>query len=147
MKDNIYSRRQFISKYLSAGTMFFGGAFMFISMKAAAKNKGLKHGSPDQQVPKNASKGKAKPKVPAKAKQADAPDPCDDYTGVSAEDLAKRKKLAYVNKSPIPDSHCGNCALHLPPADGKTCGGCMLFKGPVRTTGYCTYWAPIANNN
>ena len=71
--------------------------------------------------------------------------PCDDLTGVSADEVAKRKKLAYVNKTPIPDSHCSNCALYLPPAKDKPCGGCMLFKGPVRAEGYCAYWAPVNN--
>jgi len=67
---------------------------------------------------------------------------CKDLSGVSKEDLAIREKLAYVNESPIPESQCANCNLYLPPSNGKKCGGCMLFKGPVEANGYCTYWAP-----
>lgn len=68
---------------------------------------------------------------------------CDDLSDVSASEIEKRNKLAYVNESPIPDSRCGNCSLYIPPATENACGGCMLFKGPVRAEGYCTYWVPI----
>jgi hypothetical protein len=67
---------------------------------------------------------------------------CDDLKGVSENDLALRKKLGYVEKSPIADNQCLNCNLFLPPKEGQNCGGCMLFKGPVFTDAYCTYWAP-----
>ncbi|WP_338868905.1 high-potential iron-sulfur protein [Spirosoma sp. SC4-14] len=76
---------------------------------------------------------------------ATAIDPCTDFSGVSETDLKTRKKLGYVDQSPRPESKCGNCNLWLPPKAGKACGGCMLFKGPVHTTGYCTYWAPQSN--
>lgn len=69
-------------------------------------------------------------------------DPCDDLTGISEYDIALRGKLAYVKESPIEESRCNNCNLYLPPGEGKDCGGCMLFKGPVHPGGYCTYWAP-----
>ncbi|WP_316812720.1 high-potential iron-sulfur protein [Pedobacter heparinus] len=121
MKDKTCSRRKFISKSLYLGSMFFGGALL-LGSGAIANDKT----TPDQD-PKQVKK-----------------DPCDDMTGVSPAELAKRKKLAYVNKSPIEDSHCSNCALYLHPAKGKACGGCVLFKGPVRPTGYCAYWAPIS---
>jgi len=71
-------------------------------------------------------------------------DPCNDFSGVSENDLKTRKKLGYVNQSPRPESKCGNCNLWLPPKEGKACGNCLLFKGPVYTTGYCTYWAPLS---
>ncbi|OIN60863.1 high-potential iron-sulfur protein [Arsenicibacter rosenii] len=69
-------------------------------------------------------------------------DYCSDFSEVPENDLKTRKKLGYVDQSPMAESKCGNCNLWLPPKDGKPCGGCMLFKGPVRTEGYCTYWAP-----
>lgn len=144
MKDNIYSRRKFISKYLTAGALF-SGALTFISIKALAQTKP----KPKTQTPKKTTKTSAHPaaKKTTAAKPA-AVDPCDDYTGVSASDLDKRRKMAYVTQSPIPDSHCENCALHLPAAESKKeCLGCMLFKGPVRPTGYCTYWAAIPAAN
>ena len=67
---------------------------------------------------------------------------CDDLNGVSETDLALRKKLGYVEKSPIADNQCQNCNLFLPPKEEQKCGGCMLFKGPVFNDAYCTYWAP-----
>ncbi|MFC5411807.1 high-potential iron-sulfur protein [Larkinella bovis] len=71
-----------------------------------------------------------------------AANPCEDYSGVSAEDIKKRTELGYVTQSPIPDKLCSSCNLWLPPAPGKECGGCMLFKGPVYASAHCTYWAP-----
>ena len=67
---------------------------------------------------------------------------CDDLTNVSENDIALRQKFAYVNESPIPDNQCNNCNLYLPPKVDEKCGACMLFKGPVFASGYCTYWAP-----
>ena len=69
-------------------------------------------------------------------------DPCSDLSGVSENDLELRTKFAYVKESPIVDNQCSNCNLYLPPKEGGACGGCLLFKGPVYPSGYCTYWAP-----
>ena len=69
-------------------------------------------------------------------------DPCSDLSGVSDNDLDLRKKFAYVKESPVADNQCNNCNLYLPPKPEASCGGCMLFKGPVYSSGYCTYWAP-----
>lgn len=78
---------------------------------------------------------------PAKAQTAQA-DPCSDLTGVDPTDVQKRKSLGYTNKSPLPDSQCDNCKLWVPAKEGKECGGCLLFTGPVNPEGHCTYWAP-----
>lgn len=82
-------------------------------------------------------------KKPVTAKAA-APltDPCSDLTGVDPTDVQKRKSLGYTNKSPQPDSQCDNCKLWIPAKEGKECGGCLLFTGPVNPGGHCTYWAP-----
>lgn len=125
MKNKTCSRRKFISKSLYLGSTFFGGALIFGSVAAANDKSGT---DALDQDPKQVKK-----------------DPCDDMKGVTPAELAKRKKLAYVNKTPIEDNHCSNCALYVPPAKGKPCGGCVLFKGPVRPNGYCAYWAPINN--
>lgn len=77
-----------------------------------------------------------------KQEEAFSGDPCENMTDVSEEELAKRKQLGYVDKSPIPESRCDNCQLYIPPKSDKECGGCMLFKGPVYAEAYCTYWAP-----
>jgi hypothetical protein len=143
MKDNkTHSRRKFISKSLYLGSMFLSGAFLLgaSSVPSIANDQTGLDGQEDPEALLN--KG-VKPAYQDSTKQVKK-DPCDDMTGVSPAELAKRKKLAYVNKSPIEDSHCGNCALYLHPAKGKACGGCVLFKGPVRPGGYCAYWAPIS---
>lgn len=152
MKDNKYSRRKFVSKYIYGGTVLLGGALLFgcSSMQTIAKEN-PQPVPPDgaepmpQDTPKQAAQDTTKSASQPIPQNAEAKNPCDDLTGVSPEELAKRKKLAYVNKSPIPDSQCANCALYMPPAAGKACGGCLLFKGPVRAEGYCAYWAPVNN--
>lgn len=145
-QDQTYSRRAFLRKHLAAGTALLAGFWVLGSCQSArpvaqsqapAAARPATAGSPQpeaQPAPQAATPPQA---------SAAAPDPCDDLTGVSPGEIEKRKKLAYVNKSPLADSRCGNCSLYVPPADGKPCGGCMLFKGPVRAGGYCTYWAPI----
>lgn len=69
-------------------------------------------------------------------------DACSDLSGVPENDIELRKKFAYVSESPIADNQCNNCNLFLPAKAGEKCGGCLLFKGPVYPSGYCTYWAP-----
>jgi len=133
MKDNKYSRRNFLQKYLKAGSILAGAGLVLSYTSISSVAKGLaQSGSSNQQPPK-------------KAAQPAQKNPCDNLAGVSAEEIEKRKKLAYVTKTPIPDSHCSNCTLYIPAAKDKPCGGCMLFKGPVRPDGYCAYWAPINN--
>lgn len=143
MKDHKYSRRKFLGKYISLGSIFFGGALLLGSsaFKSVAKGNNPRLNLLDDPESLKDSLIKSAPEDTTKVTK----NPCDDMTGVAPAELAKRKKLAYVNKSPIEDSHCGNCALYLPPGKGKACGGCVLFKGPVRPTGYCAYWAPINN--
>lgn len=79
----------------------------------------------------------------AKSNPPTSADPCSDLSGVSENDLELRKKFAYVKESPIADNQCNNCNLYLPAKEDMPCGGCMLFKGPVHASGYCTYWAPM----
>jgi hypothetical protein len=67
---------------------------------------------------------------------------CQDYSKLTEEDLAARKKLGYTDASPDPEKFCKLCNLYKPPKEGATCGGCLLFKGPVEAEGTCTYWAP-----
>ncbi len=143
-KKNKYSRREFIGKYFYTSTVVLGGGVLLgcTSLKTVASSFPESNPASDPKVTQDTVKNS-----PAEVPQqtAQQKNPCDDLTGVSAEEIEKRKKLAYVNKTPIPDSHCSNCTLYLPPAKDKPCGGCMLFKGPVRPEGYCAYWAPISN--
>jgi hypothetical protein len=133
MKDNKYSRRNFLHKYLKTGSILAGAGFVLSYTSLSAVAKELAQSSSSNQQP------------PKKAVQPAQKNQCDNLSGVSADEIEKRKKLAYVTKTPIPDSHCSNCTLYLPPAKDKPCGGCLLFKGPVRPDGYCAYWAPINN--
>lgn len=71
-----------------------------------------------------------------------APKSCDDFSGVSDNDLKTRKNFNYVDVSTDKNKTCKKCNLHIPAKEGVECGGCMLFKGPVKNTGTCTYWAP-----
>ncbi|GLU53409.1 hypothetical protein Dfri01_28700 [Dyadobacter frigoris] len=78
-------------------------------------------------------------KKPSPEKQGN---PCEDLSGVDPVDIEKRKALGYVTLSPIPDKQCDSCKLWIPQKEGKDCGGCLLFAGPVLPEGHCTYWAP-----
>lgn len=114
MEHSAYSRRGFIGKCLGAGALFFGGTFLLTACgvkKTGQKNTGGSN------------------------------DPCDDLSGVSSSELEKRKKFGYMNESTVPGRHCGNCSLFLPGESENACGGCLLFKGPVHPTGYCTQYA------
>ncbi len=116
--QRVYGRREFIGKHFFLSSVFLGAA-------AVLSGCDSKQGSQEEEE-----------KNGVKTNQ------CEDLSGVSENDIEARTKLGYVEKSPLPDKLCSNCKLHIPPAAGKECGGCMLFKGPVYSSGYCTYWAP-----
>jgi hypothetical protein len=78
----------------------------------------------------------------SKSSKASKVNPCEDLTGVSEVDVEKRKALGYVSLSSMPDKQCDACKLWVPVPEGKECGGCLLFTGPVAPEGNCTYWAP-----
>lgn len=88
--------------------------------------------------------GKKPAKETKDAGETKKPESCSDLSGVSEEEKDKRKKLGYVEETPIADSKCGNCKLYLPPGENEHCGSCSLFKGPVEENGYCTYYAPLS---
>jgi hypothetical protein len=116
MKNTPYSRRKFIYKCFSTSSIFFGTIIILDSC--------------DSKKPSTKEK-----------KVSTSKEPCEDLSEVSAEEIAKRQKFAYVKQSPDPERNCGNCSLHLPPVNGKECGGCLLFKGPVDPAGYCIQYA------
>lgn len=64
-----------------------------------------------------------------------------DSTQMTQDDFDKRKNLGYVEKTPMEDNRCDNCALYLQPEEGKKYGGCQLLRGPIAAEGYCAYWA------
>ena len=121
MENKDYSRRKFINKCFSTGSLFLGSA-LFLNCRGANKS------SSSESENKN---------------QSTSEDPCNDLTAVSEGETKKRQSLGYVTKSPIPDNFCGNCSLYIPPKQNIECGGCMLFKGPVYAEGHCVQWAAI----
>lgn len=122
MKEREYSRRQFINQCAGQCTALLGMTFLLNSCGGSNK---------DESVEDEENSGK-----PA--------GPCNDFTGVNTEELDKRKRMAYVDKSEMPESSCESCGLYIPWKDQATCGGCLLFKGPVRAEGYCTQWVAKA---
>lgn len=72
---------------------------------------------------------------------------CGDLSGLSKAELLKREQFNYVEVSVVKNKSCRNCNLFIPPKSNATCGTCMLFKGPVRPGGHCTYWAAIENKS
>jgi hypothetical protein len=117
MKQKMVSRRELLKNVCFAAAVVLPGELLISSCKSKGEEKNS-------------------------ADVVKEPSDCNDLSGVSDQDVELRKKFAYVNESPIPDNQCNSCNLYLPPANGKKCGGCMLFKGPVHPAGYCTYWAP-----
>lgn len=116
-KGKNHSRRNILAKLVNAGLVMIGANSL-----AGCENK------------KETNTAQSKNEKPVSS--------CDDLTGVSESDLGVRKKLGYVEESPIAENKCHNCNLYLPPKPAQQCGGCVLFKGPVFTDAYCTYWAP-----
>jgi len=116
MKNKPYPRRKFLLKCLGAATVFFGGASILNSCNS----------DPD--------------KANHQGNSSSVPKSCDDVTGVSKSEMEKRKKLGYVKESTVPGSHCSNCNFYIPPDSDKKYGGCILFKGPVCSAGYCTQY-------
>ena len=108
------SRRNFIRKYFLAGTAIFGGGLIFTRCNSKKQE--------DNGQEELTS--------------------CSDLSGVSESEIAKREGFGYVEKTPIPENRCDNCALYIPPEGDEKCGECVLFKGPVYSEAYCTYWAP-----
>jgi len=114
---NKKNRRAFLQKCLKSSLALSAGSLWMAGCRSARKNV-------------------ANTSSPA------AGNPCEDLTGVSPVDVEKRKALGYVSLSPMPDKQCDGCKLWIPVAEGKECGGCLLFTGPVAPEGNCTYWAP-----
>ncbi|MGH2562950.1 MAG: hypothetical protein ACRDE8_04040 [Ginsengibacter sp.] len=69
-----------------------------------------------------------------------APVSCDDLSSLDANDFATRKKLNYIEIASLKSKTCNFCALFIPPQNGGDCGNCSLIRGPIRSTGTCTYW-------
>ncbi|AHF14486.1 high-potential iron-sulfur protein [Niabella soli] len=120
-------RRKFLRQvFFSAGTAIAGAALL--------QACGNDSHTTDKPADTTASgKPAAVPEAPANA--------IIDSAQMTQEDFDKRKNLGYVEKTPMEDKHCENCALYLRPEGDKKYGGCQLLRGPIAPGGYCTYWA------
>jgi hypothetical protein len=135
MKIQNNSRRQFLQRFLSAGLVVVAGGAVLASCNSESPKEG--------QAAATDAAPNANPDTAKSASAGSAADDfkCGDYSKVSPEELAKRKKLGYEEQSSNPDKECVKCNLFIPKGEEKTCGGCILFKGPVNKEGSCTYWA------
>lgn len=125
------TRRDFLQKFLSAGLVVVG-AGAALSSCGSDGNKGT-------QAAKEATPA-AQPDTAAAPSGATEEFKCDDFSNVSQDELAKRKKLGYEEHTSDSERPCIKCNLFIPKGEGKACGGCILFKGPVNNDGSCTYW-------
>lgn len=119
---NEIERRQFIKNGIFLSASFLTGGLLLLGCGNSGKEKAAGNGN-------------------AKQDSTPAKDPCD-ASALSAEDLKARKALGYVDQTPMKEKRCGNCKLFVPSQGEKSCNTCPLFKGPVSSKGYCTYWAP-----
>ncbi|HRP57115.1 hypothetical protein [Agriterribacter sp.] len=122
MRYNNFSRRVFLRRCTGYGTALWGSGFLLVGC-----GTGEQKGKTDK---------KEKPVAPA--------DPCNNFEGVSADELEKRRKLGYADQSQVPEASCSNCGLYIPftDVDAAQCGKCLLFKGPVRAEGHCLQYVP-----
>ena len=120
-----YSRRLFIRRLFSAGLITVSGSILLACSGDSDKKS--------SKAPDTAAKSSAGAAEDSKELK------CGDYSNVSADEMAKRKKLGYEEITSDPERPCKTCNLFIP-KEGKECGGCILFKGPVNNEGSCTYW-------
>lgn len=66
---------------------------------------------------------------------------CDDTSGLTAEEIKRRKNLKYTDRANNSQQTCGTC-MHLQPAPGSTgpCKRCSVLPGPVHVDGWCSAW-------
>jgi len=89
--------------------------------------------------------GNKKEQSDTTAEEKSEPDPCEDFSQLSPEDLEIRQNFKYVGQTPISEQRCDNCELWIAAAEGKKCGGCQIMNGPVKAEGYCTAWVAQEN--
>lgn len=123
MSEKEVTRRSFLTRASAIGLAVGSGAFL------AACGGG--DGGSDMAEPQA-----MEPEAPAAAA-----DQCNDVTGLTEAEVQMRQTLAYVDASPHADKLCSNCQLYIPAAEGASCGGCQIIKGPIAPGGYCTSWA------
>lgn len=66
---------------------------------------------------------------------------CTDTSGLSADEIAARNTLKYVDQSTDPAKPCSGCQQFKPSPMSGTCGACVVVKGPIHPNGSCSAWA------
>jgi hypothetical protein len=120
MSDSGFSRRKFMQYIVQYGSVILGAGLM----GGCGRNE-------DSSIQ---SEGEGE--------QGGFSGSCDDLSNVSQSEIDKRDVYGYVDETPYPENRCDNCSLFIPPGAEESCGGCVLFEGPVFAAGYCDYWAP-----
>ncbi|HEY1010962.1 MAG TPA: hypothetical protein VGE58_12660, partial [Daejeonella sp.] len=86
-----YSRREFIGKYFYTGSLLLGGGILLscTSVKSVAAGTPQPGSGENNQVRQDSIKKESD--TDPKGQAVQEKNPCDDMTGVSAEELEKRK--------------------------------------------------------
>lgn len=66
---------------------------------------------------------------------------CDDVSGLTPDEINRRKELKYVDRSSNSQQTCGGCN-HVQPVPGSNdpCKRCSVLPGPVHIDGWCSAW-------
>ena len=130
MKEEKLSRKNFITLAMRFGVTMAGGALLLA---------GCNSNGPDntKNLPVQSDSSLQGSETAAQ------PASCNDVSGLTAEEVNKRKSLGFVEQAPSEDVRCEVCKLYLPPSEGESCGSCSLFKGFVDKGASCTYFAPL----
>ena len=66
---------------------------------------------------------------------------CDDVSGLTPDEIKRRKELKYVDRTRNPQQTCGSCN-HVQPVPGSDdpCKRCSVLPGPVHIDGWCSAW-------
>lgn len=88
-----------------------------------------------------ACNGEEQPAAKPAAKAAT--DPCSDLSGLTADETATRTTFKYEEVASDPAKPCDTCTFWQAPAEGQSCGGCTLVKGPIKPKAGCMSWAAV----
>jgi len=86
--------------------------------------------------------GESSPRAASNA-PAGAPTACPDSAELSAQEIATRKALNYVDVAADPARVCRGCRLFTQPAQNAACGGCQVVAGPIAPGGSCSAWVAL----
>ena len=132
MPDIRMARRIFLKQAGGAGLAICGLALGVTACGGDGGGNGAEGGQAASAVKSAAGSG-----------SAEKDRPCDDLSGLTAQEKQTRKTFAYESRSEDPAKYCDICNFWKKPPEGEICGGCTLVKGPIHPKGTCNSWAPI----